>query len=181
MKLTTPKAIPTAQLINELQSCGVGMALGVVSFIGCTPIRKFVNTRPHRRELGVHRLRRAIVENETEKLGAGVMADRIHHPLALDDEAEVEVGDEDTFALGQRRHQMGAFRRDDRGHAAAAQPAPKLFINADPGAILTGAQREFCRSWPNQREVTVKGIHFIQEDSPHEIGAAIRDWYDTLK
>jgi haloalkane dehalogenase len=60
-------------------------------------------------------------------------------------------------------------------------PVPKLFINADPGAILTGAQREFCRSWPNQREVTVKGIHFIQEDSPHEIGAAIHDWYAKLK
>jgi len=58
---------------------------------------------------------------------------------------------------------------------------PKLFINADPGAILTGAQRAFCRSWPNQREVTVKGVHFIQEDSPHEIGTAIRDWYATLK
>ena len=60
-------------------------------------------------------------------------------------------------------------------------PLPKLFINADPGAILTGAQRAFCRSWPNQREVTVKGVHFIQEDSPHEIGTAIRDWYATLK
>jgi haloalkane dehalogenase len=59
-------------------------------------------------------------------------------------------------------------------------PVPKLFINAEPGAILTGAPREFCRSWPNQREVTVKGNHFIQEDSPHEIGAAIRDWYTTL-
>ena len=59
-------------------------------------------------------------------------------------------------------------------------PVPKLFINADPGAILTGPQREFCRTWPNQREVTVKGSHFIQEDSPHEIGAAIRDWYLTL-
>jgi haloalkane dehalogenase len=58
-------------------------------------------------------------------------------------------------------------------------PVPKLFINAEPGAILTNAQREFCRSWPNQREVTVKGIHFIQEDSPHEIGNAIRDWYAT--
>jgi len=59
-------------------------------------------------------------------------------------------------------------------------PMPKLFINADPGAILIGPQREFCRSWPNQREVTVKGIHFIQEDSPHEIGSAIADWYCTL-
>ncbi len=59
-------------------------------------------------------------------------------------------------------------------------PLPKLFINADPGAILIGAQREFCRRWPNQREVTVKGIHFVQEDSPHEIGEAIAGWYQTL-
>jgi haloalkane dehalogenase len=50
---------------------------------------------------------------------------------------------------------------------------PKLFVNADPGSILTGAQREFCRNWPNQEEVTVKGIHFVQEDSPAEIGEAI--------
>ena len=50
---------------------------------------------------------------------------------------------------------------------------PKLFVNADPGTILTGAQREFCRRWPNQQEVTVKGSHFIQEDSPDEIGQAI--------
>jgi haloalkane dehalogenase len=50
---------------------------------------------------------------------------------------------------------------------------PKLFINADPGMILVGAQRELCRTWPNQQEVTVKGLHFIQEDSPGEIGQAI--------
>ncbi|MEM7538306.1 MAG: haloalkane dehalogenase [Chloroflexota bacterium] len=50
---------------------------------------------------------------------------------------------------------------------------PKLFINAKPGTILTGPQREFCRTWPNQEEVTVKGLHFIQEDSPHEIGEAV--------
>ena len=53
---------------------------------------------------------------------------------------------------------------------------PKLFINADPGAILTGPQRNFCRTWPNQTEVTVAGIHFVQEDSPHQIGQAIADW-----
>ena len=53
---------------------------------------------------------------------------------------------------------------------------PKLFINAEPGAILTGAQREFCRSFPNQTEVTVAGSHFIQEDSPAEITAAISAW-----
>ena len=53
---------------------------------------------------------------------------------------------------------------------------PKLFINADPGAILTGPQRDFCRTWPNQTEVTVKGNHFLQEDSPNEIGQAIAEW-----
>lgn len=53
---------------------------------------------------------------------------------------------------------------------------PKLFINADPGAILIGPQREFCRSWKNQTEVTVKGAHFIQEDSPDDIALAIRGW-----
>jgi haloalkane dehalogenase len=52
-------------------------------------------------------------------------------------------------------------------------PVPKLFVNGDPGSILVGAQREFCRAWPNQREVTVKGSHFLQEDSPVEIGRAI--------
>ncbi len=57
---------------------------------------------------------------------------------------------------------------------------PKLFINADPGAILTGAQREFCRRFPNQREVTVSGAHFIQEDSPGPIASAIGAWLDDL-
>jgi haloalkane dehalogenase len=57
---------------------------------------------------------------------------------------------------------------------------PKLFINAEPGTILTGAQREFARSWPNQTEATVAGIHFIQEDSPNEIGAAIAAWLPGL-
>lgn len=57
-----------------------------------------------------------------------------------------------------------------------ATDVPKLFINAEPGAILTGAQRDFCRSFKNQEEVTVSGLHFIQEDSPEDIGRAIRDW-----
>ena len=57
---------------------------------------------------------------------------------------------------------------------------PKLFINAEPGSILVGEQREFARSWPNQREVTVAGRHFVQEDSPTEIGDAIHDWLQTL-
>ena len=58
----------------------------------------------------------------------------------------------------------------------AVNEVPKLFVNAEPGAILLGAQREFCRGWKNQTEVTVKGLHFIQEDSPHEIGAAVAAW-----
>ncbi|MGD8861044.1 MAG: haloalkane dehalogenase [Myxococcales bacterium] len=57
---------------------------------------------------------------------------------------------------------------------------PKLFVNADPGSILVGAQREFCRAWPNQTEVTVPGLHFIQEDSPHLIGEALRDWLGAV-
>ena len=58
---------------------------------------------------------------------------------------------------------------------------PKLFVNAEPGAILVGPQREFCRSWSNQQEVTVKGSHFIQEDSPEEIGQAVANWYRGLR
>jgi len=54
---------------------------------------------------------------------------------------------------------------------------PKLFVNGEPGGLLIGAQREFCRSWPAQTEVTVRGI---QEDSPDGIGQAIADWMGTL-
>jgi haloalkane dehalogenase len=54
----------------------------------------------------------------------------------------------------------------------------KLFVNAEPGAILTGPQRDFCRTWPNQTEVTVTGSHFIQEDSPDEIATALVDWLE---
>ena len=57
---------------------------------------------------------------------------------------------------------------------------PKLFINGDPGAILIGKPREFCRSWQNQTEVTVRGSHFLQEDSPEEIAEALASWRETL-
>ena len=66
------------------------------------------------------------------------------------------------------------------GAFMAASDLPKLFINADPGSILVGAQREFCRSWPNQQGVTVKGLHFIQEDSPVEIGQAVANWLQAV-
>ena len=57
---------------------------------------------------------------------------------------------------------------------------PKLFINAKPGSILVGDQREFARTWKNQKEVTVNGSHFIQEDSSEEIGIALRDFVKNL-
>jgi len=53
----------------------------------------------------------------------------------------------------------------------STSPIPKLFINAEPAGFLIGAQREFCRMWPNQQEVTVKGAHFLQEDSPDDVGS----------
>lgn len=69
---------------------------------------------------------------------------------------------------------------DDYSKWLSQSDLPKLFINADPGSILIGAQRDFCRSWPNQTEVTVKGLHFIQEDSPDEIGQAIDNFVKII-
>jgi haloalkane dehalogenase len=68
----------------------------------------------------------------------------------------------------------------DYGDWLSSTPVPKLFINADPGAMLTGTQREFCRTWPHQTEVTVQGIHFVPEDSPDQIGEALQAWYQGL-
>ena len=69
---------------------------------------------------------------------------------------------------------------EEYGRFLAASDIPKLFINADPGSILVGRPREFCRSWPNQTEVTVKGSHFVQEDSPAEIGQAVANWLQSI-
>jgi haloalkane dehalogenase len=63
----------------------------------------------------------------------------------------------------------------------ATSDVPKLFINADPGSILVGRQREMCRAWPNQAEVTVKGLHFVQEDAPDEIGRAVADFVRRVR
>jgi haloalkane dehalogenase len=70
---------------------------------------------------------------------------------------------------------------DDFAAWIATADVPKLFIDADPGAILSdGPSRDFCRTWTHQSEVRVKGSHFIQEDSPDEIGHAIADWLRGL-
>jgi len=60
--------------------------------------------------------------------------------------------------------------------AMAGSPIPKLLIAGDPGAIIRGSALEFCRTWPNQEQVTVPGIHFLQEDSPERIGQALREF-----
>lgn len=64
---------------------------------------------------------------------------------------------------------------------ATSASVPKLFINGEPGSIVRGRMREFARSLPNQREVTVKGLHHLQEDSPKEIGEALRDFLLGLR
>jgi haloalkane dehalogenase len=69
---------------------------------------------------------------------------------------------------------------DDYARWLASSDLPKLFVNAEPGTILTGAPREFCRTWPNQEEITVRGSHFVQEDSPREIGEAIARFISRL-
>src|SRR3546814_5296113 len=73
-----------------------------------------------------------------------------------------------------------AIARDYAGWLSES-PIPKLFINAEPGHLTTGRIRDFCRTWPNQTEITVAGAHFIQEDSPDEIGAAIAAFVRRLR
>ena len=67
------------------------------------------------------------------------------------------------------------------GQWLAKSDLPKLFIAAEPGSLLVGRALEFCRSWPNQREAKVRGIHFIQEDAPDEIGAALQAFVMEVK
>lgn len=69
---------------------------------------------------------------------------------------------------------------DEYSRWLAADPVPKLFVNAEPGVVLTGRGRAACRSWPEQTEVTVEGLHYVQEDSGAEIGRAIAAWLTAL-
>jgi haloalkane dehalogenase len=111
------------------------------------------------------------------------------------DEAEMDVYRRPFLEPGEGRRPMLTWPRqipiqgepqdmveivESYGAFLSASEIPKLFINAEPGAILTGGSREFCRTWANQSEVTVKGIHFIQEDSGDEIGRAVAAWMDGL-
>jgi haloalkane dehalogenase len=80
---------------------------------------------------------------------------------------ELPIDDEPADVVAAVRHY---------GDWLAKSTLPKLLITAEPGALLIGRAREFCRTWPNQREVTVRGIHYVQEDSPAEIGLALQDF-----
>jgi haloalkane dehalogenase len=65
---------------------------------------------------------------------------------------------------------------EEYGRWLAEADVPKLFINAQPGAVVNGRVRELIRTWPNLTEITVSGVHFVQEDSPDEIGAAVAEF-----
>ena len=115
---------------------------------------------------------------------AGVMRD-------IDDETMTEIRRPYTQAGEARRATLTWPRQipiagepkdvADRVEGIAAWMAgndiPKLFINVDPGQIIFERDLEIIRSWPNQTEVTVRGLHHPQEDSPDDMGAALRDWY----
>lgn len=75
---------------------------------------------------------------------------------------------------------MVALVEDYGAWLASEESPPKLFIDAEPGSILVGKQRDFCMTWPKQSHVVVKGLHFIQEDSPDDIGIAVADWLKTV-
>jgi len=70
---------------------------------------------------------------------------------------------------------------EDYGEWLSHSPIPKLFVSAEPGAVVVGRAREFCRTWPNQQEVSVRGIHYVQEDSPGEIGTALRGFIRSVR
>src|SRR5207302_1881487 len=85
------------------------------------------------------------------------------------------------FDWAQRHPHAVADVEADGGWMASDDSPPKLFVNAEPGSILVGRQREICRRWTHQTEVTVPGLHFVQEDSADAIGSAVAEFIGTLK
>lgn len=106
--------------------------------------------------------------------------DHYRAPFARPEDRQVMLGWPRALPIEGEPSDVVKLVEDYGQWLAGDRRLPKLFINAEPGSILVGRQREFCRSWPNQKEVTVKGIHFIQEDSPAEIGRAVAEWIDEL-
>jgi haloalkane dehalogenase len=73
-----------------------------------------------------------------------------------------------------------AARMAAYSHWLQQSTVPKLFLNAEPGVFITGKVREMCRTFANQKEVTVSGLHFVQEDDPQAVGQAIAMWLTDL-
>jgi haloalkane dehalogenase len=80
---------------------------------------------------------------------------------------------------GEPKHMLELVQ--DYAHWMSTSDTPKLFINGDPGAIIIGNVRDYCRTWKNQQEVTVPGRHHLQEDSPREIAQAIVSWLASVE
>jgi len=73
-----------------------------------------------------------------------------------------------------------AFINEYEEWLANSAAVPKLFVNVEPGSVLTGPLRDYARAVPNTQEVTVRGKHYVQEDSPHDIGRAIAEWQASI-
>jgi haloalkane dehalogenase len=101
-------------------------------------------------------------------------------PFENEEDRQVTLNWPRTLPINNEPAEVVALVKDYGEWLAKDNKVAKLFINAEPGSVLVGRQREYCRSWPNQTEVTVKGLHFIQEDSPVEIGQAVANWLTKL-
>ncbi len=125
----------------------------------------------------VQRHGRAVVPQQRQQLRPRVVADRIHHPLALDDQRHVEIGDKDALARGQRRHDVVAFRRDDRGHAAAANAAPGALVGRDFRDLLLGqpAGGVDDEAAAFQRVVADRHLDLVGEDLPDQRAGKLGD------
>lgn len=101
-------------------------------------------------------------------------------PFENEEDRQVTLNWPRTLPIENEPEQVVALIKDYGEWLSQDHKVAKLFINAEPGSVLVGRQREYCRQWPNQTEVTVKGLHFIQEDSPVEIGQSVANWLTQL-
>jgi haloalkane dehalogenase len=113
-------------------------------------------------EESLHRILAAAAEHRPRP-ARGVPAPLPQSGTLTPADACLDAGFADCGRAGRRRRYSRWLSRS---------PIPKLFVDAEPAGFLIGAQREFCRSWPNQQVITVQGSHFLQEDAPEEIGKA---------
>lgn len=106
--------------------------------------------------------------------------DEYRRPFATPDDRQPMLNWPRQIPIEGEPENMVKLVQDYADWLSQDESVPKLFVDADPGTILIGKQRDFCAAWPNQERVTVPGLHFLQEDSPHEIGEAIAEWLGRL-